>query len=1119
MNCRSGLIDLIFVAFLTGGACLSQPSRMNVKIEVFSSEEISRDRRTTYINGFNTSLSGQTIAYHSSHPDAEDALLVRARRDVHSISWQTDTLPKSYPGDFYDFIWLAGIECKGWGEATPPHKFRMFINDELWFVFENRKDQSASLWTVSGKDGASLTFESQLTDKYGDLFGYMYLKLPKKSFTPGSALLMRVDGEEADSPDWYMTFMYRFNFVPQCRPEPVLMRGDGKTTQQLRISMDNLERDRSVIISVGGKKALTRQLAIGGNIFRVPTESVLADTPMDITFVRGKRVVNRTTVTISPVPKRDIYLLPYSHNDIGYTDLQTNVERKHWASLDQALALIRRTRDFPAESRFKWNMEILWPLDSYLQQATPDRQQEVIDAIKSGSLGLNALYVNPLTGLATSSEMAHLLDYAGQFSEKYGIPIPAATISDIPGFTWGIVPALAQSGVRYFGSAPNSGDRIGYVIDQWGDRPFYWQSQSGQEKVLFWVAGSSYSSFHQGTLAGFGPDRIMKLGRKLIDSRYPYDIYYLPYTLGDNGGPDTTLSSFVKEWNEKYVTPTLIIATHDQMFKAFEEKYGAALPTYRGDFTPYWEDGAVSTAYETALSRRAVDRLLQAEAIWSMRSPENYPKQLADQAWRETVLWDEHTWGADKSVTDPDDPMTVGQWKIKQEFALRADTLSGMLLSKAFGEAATRTGKEIPLDVYNTSSWERSDLVILSANLSAVGDKVVDGNGKVLPSQRLGTGELAVLVERIAPFSSRHILVKKGSGTPDGTAQAIGNTLANGMLSVSVDPITGAITGLHDKQTGVEFVDQKSGRGLNQFIYVAGKSPDSAQDLSNVRVSVKERGPLVASLLVEGNAPGCDSFASEIRVIHGLDRVEMINRLQKRAIRTKEGLHFAFPLHLPGGTVHYDVASGIVEPGKDQLAGSCRNFYSVVSWADVSNDTSGITWTTPDAPLIEIGTITAEAPWMKANAPSTHLYSYVLNNYWHTNYKADQSGPIQFRYSLFPHNGYDPVQASRWGRESRQPFVAVRSEKKQPIVAPLCSILPASVMVESIRPIDNGKSCLMYLYNPSASPAEVQVVWNRPGAVQLSLCDAFGKTGNPAAVPFAIAPFGTQYVRVERADQ
>ena len=909
-------------------------------------------------------------------------------------------------------------------------------------------------------------------------------------------------------------FAYRFNFVPQCRPEPVLLRDKGKPTQQLRISLDNLEPGRTVEISVPGQEPIARSLDIGGNIFWIPIPAVKADTQMFIQFIDNKTVINQSTITITPPRERNIYLLPYSHNDIGYTDLQTNVEKKQWANLDEALSLIRQTKDYPYESRFKWNMEILWPLESYMQQATSDKKQELLDAIRNGSIGLNALYVNPLTGLANGTEMSHLLDYARTFSEKYSIPIQSATISDIPGFTWGIVPPLAQSGVRYFSSGPNSGDRIGFVIEQWGDKPFYWSSQSGQEKVLFWVAGSSYSSFHQGTLAGFGPEKVMRLARKLSDNNYPYDIYYIPYTLGDNSGPDSTLSSFVKDWNDKYITPTLIIATHEQMFKDFEKEYGPTLPTYSGDFTPYWEDGALSTAYETAMNRHTVDRLIQAEAAWSIRSPERYPRDLFDNAWRDVVLWDEHTWGADKSVTDPDDPMTLGQWKIKQQFALQADSSSKELFKQALGNFDMNKEKEIVLDIYNTSSWERSDLVILSSEYSNVGEKARDEKGKVLLSQRLSTGELAVFVENIPPLSSKRINVMKGNGTKKGNARAGDNFIENNQLSLAVDKQTGAIASLIEKSSRSELAGNAAWKDLNQYIYIPGKNPDSAQFLSNIRISVKEKGPLVASLLVEADAPGCESFSSEIQVINNINRVDIINRLNKTAIRTKEGVHFAFPFNIPNGVIHYDVASGIVQPEIDQLAGSCKNFYSVVSWVDISNDSSGVTWTTNDAPLIEIGSITAEAPWMKINDPSTCFFSYVMNNYWHTNYKADQAGIEQFKYSLFPHPEYNSLLAARRGLEQRQPLIISLADKTAPPAPPLFEVEPNSIIVESVKPIENGHSWLLYLYNPSPENPDIQIKWNSP--VSMTLCDSFGKKGDPVTGQIMIPAYGTQYIRVDK---
>ncbi len=60
-----------------------------------------------------------------------------------------------------------------------------------------------------------------------------------------------------------------------------------------------------------------------------------------------------------PVRKWVVYLLPHSHVDIGYTDIQPEVERVHREILAKALDLCRKTADYPLGSRFKWNSESL----------------------------------------------------------------------------------------------------------------------------------------------------------------------------------------------------------------------------------------------------------------------------------------------------------------------------------------------------------------------------------------------------------------------------------------------------------------------------------------------------------------------------------------------------------------------------------------------------------------------------------------------------------------------------------------------------------------------------------------------------------------------------------------
>jgi alpha-mannosidase len=609
----------------------------------------------------------------------------------------------------------------------------------------------------------------------------------------------------------------------------------------------------------------------------------------------------------------------------------------------------------------------------------------------------------------------------------------------------------------------------------------------------------------------------MKLVRKLDQASYPYEIVQLPYTIGDNGPPDPTLSDYVRHWNERYLTPRLILSTHEQMFHAFEARYASELPVVQGDFTPYWEDGAASTALETALNRSAVDRLVQGEVLWSMLSPEAYPAQDYRSAWRSVVFYDEHTWGAHNSTEEPDLPFVKQQWEFKREFAIEADRASRKLLSEALSAAKTTALPQNAVDVYNTSSWPRTDVVFLAPELSDAGDRIVDAEGKPVASQRLSTGELAVLARDVPPFAAKRLLVQSGNAyaeSGDALTNSQGNTLSNDFLTLTMNPKTGAIDSLKPRSEEWELVDRAQGAGLDQYLYVLGTDPATARSVSNVRVKVKERGSLVVSLLVEADAPGANAFSTEVRLLAGINRVDLLTRIDKRAVREKEGVHLAFPFHVPGGQLRYDVANGVVRPEADQLAGSCKNFFSVQSWVDVSNRDYGVTWATANAPLIEIGAITAEQPWMKSIAPSSSMYSYVMNNYWHTNYKADQEGPVTFSYSLLPHAAFAASAAVKFGLERRQPLLVARANPDAQPQSSLLQLSSTEVVVSSMQPIAGGRSWLLYLYNPTMRAQNVSMRWRNGVPVSIWRSSVDGKAGAKAS-DLEISAFGSGYWRID----
>ena len=826
--------------------------------------------------------------------------------------------------------------------------------------------------------------------------------------------------------------------------------------------------------------------------------------------IEGETLAERR-VKVAPVRKWTLYLLHHTHLDIGYTHHQSDVERIQWQHMDKAIALAKATAEYPEPSRFVWLPEGLWAVDSYLDQATEAQREAFFAAVKRGDIGLDALYGNELTALCRPEELIELTGYARRLARKQNLTIDSAMITDVPGYTWGIIPVLAKSGVKYFSVGPNRTHRIGFTLTQWGDKPFYWVSPSGREKVLTWVHGEGYSWFHGGVSAA--PEHHAQYEEKILgylarlEERpdYPFDMAILRYNIGgDNGPPDEYLPAFIRQWNEKYAYPKLSFATTSGAFRAFEAKYGEQLPEIRGDFTPYWEDGAASSARETALNRAAVERLVQAGALGVLTGVP-YDAAAYQEAWRQAILYDEHTWGAHNSITQPHSEFALQQWATKQEFALTADRMSRKLLETALAPIAKNSGAVEHLGVANTSSWPRTGLVVLPADWELAGDKL-SLNGKPVPTQRLNDGALAFVARDVPALSAAMLRLEPGGSRAEGKARAEGAILDNGLVRVRVDEQTGAIVELR-LNGGPNLAGDAFG-GLNAYRYVAGRVPDNPQPNGPVQVEVVDAGPVVATLRITSDAPGCEKLVREMRVVDGLPHVYLADLLDKTAVYEQEGVHIAFPFNVPDGVIRMDTPFTVVRPEADQLEGACKNYFTVQRWVDVSNERRGVTWATLDAPLVEVGGITNDpraTEWITELEPSTTILSYVMNNYWETNYKAAQEGPTTFRYVLRPHTGYDQAAAHRFGIAQSQPLVPVPLKQAYSAGDGLVA-KQEGLMVMSMALLDANGQFRVRLFNTGEKPADVLAAFPQLAGTEASVASLDGEPRAPLGGRLRVAP-------------
>ena len=883
------------------------------------------------------------------------------------------------------------------------------------------------------------------------------------------------------------------------RALPFVSKENGKFFQTIQLSLKYTGDSAIAVVHSSPADSFFITIKAGVTSVEIPVPAILNDSVVHVSIgVRGT-ITADCDVTIKPVRKIIIYVLPHSHTDIGYTELQTAVEQKQVDNLLKGIQYARATAGYPEGARFIWNVEVLWAADLYLHRLAEKQRAEFLDAVSKGWVGLNGMYLNELTGLCRPEELLRLFRFSTQLAERCGTTIDAAMISDVPGYTWGTVTAMAQAGIKYFSTAPNYFDRIGDILVQWENKPFYWLSPSGKEKVLVWIPFKGYALSHG--IAKMSSQFVADYQEQLQKTDYSYDIAYIRWSgHGDNAVPDSTICGFIREWNAKYAWPKFVISSTSTAFRAFEQRYGDRIPSVRGDWTPYWEDGAGSSALETAMNRASADRLTQAEALWSMQKPAEFSPAEFEDAWRDVLLYSEHTWGAWCSVSDPESKATKEQWEIKRSYALEADRKSCGLLTGALQQ--TSPGKPAKaVDVFNTSSWPRTELLTLSVKLSAAGDRVTDYKGKRVPSQRLTTGELAFIASDVPAFSKRRYTISAGKPYTVGSVSIHQNVISNDLLRLRVDKKSGGIVELSFKGCDSNMADTASGYAINDYLYLQGDSLVNLQRNGPVTITVKEPGPLVASLLIESDAPGCKTFTREVRLVAGFDYVELVNLLNKRRPAMserpqdrefaqkggKESVNFAFPFNVEKGTMQLDIPFAVFRPEIDQMPSACKIWFTIGRWADLSNENYGITWVTLDAPLVEVGGITATllgsqtnpSVWRKHVEPTQKLFSWAMNNHWSTNYRAYQEGPVVFRYILKPHRQFESDAATRFAIGMSQPLIAGPASGK-PTSRSRIIVEPNGVVILSLKPSDDGKGLLVRLFAASGKTEKARLKWATP---------------------------------------
>jgi hypothetical protein len=872
-----------------------------------------------------------------------------------------------------------------------------------------------------------------------------------------------------------------------------------------RMELEGPAEAPRLTVEAAGRKVETgaQGLPVFGQVEQeVLVPEVKAPTQVTATATVGESSA-RAVATVKPERHWRIFMAASSHTDIGYTDLQAKVAERHNDNTDRAVKLCEK---FPA---FAWNLEAAWQADEYARARTPEQCERLYALARAGRIGIQASYLNMLTGLCSHEELNRWLYYAALLKRKHGVPMESALTSDVPTQTWGLPTTLAAAGVRYFAVGINGYRGYGFT-KLMSLFPYWWEGPDGSRVLAYFAPGYGQAG---------GPLRTIEELRNWVlvttknQANFPYDALFLYGAFADNCPLEESIAATAQQWADRYEYPKVIVGTNAEYFRYMEKTYGGKLPVVRGDGGAYWEDGAAASAFETAANRRAHETASAADALWATArwaGKVTAPRTGLYAMWRNILLYDEHTWGSWNSVSEPDSPFTTAQWTVKARFATDADSDSRHLMGDGLQELMALVRTEGPgLLIFNATSWDREGAVV-EAELPAGKAPADPVTRRAMPAADTG-GEGArhkVLFRPPKVPAWGYVvcpLVDGKVGEAKTVEAAAPATIENDGLRLTVDPVTGGVASLVDKRTGREIVDQAAPYKLNEYLYVSGGDgtnivdvgANKAADLTVHRAAAAKIQRTVypglgERLVVTGAAEKTPWLSSSYTLWDGCARLDINNYLTRTPERKKEAAYFAFPFAATQPEIRLEIPNGVMRPEVDQLPGACKEWYAVQHFARVGGKEGTLAWVSLDAPLVCIGDINRGRWPEKLEIRNGWLFSYVMNNYWPTNYKADQGGHFEFRYSVTARAASD-AEAARFGWQAAMPLQCRVIEKAQkgrlPAAGSFCRVAPEGVMITAVKAAEEGPGVVVRLLSLERKPVVARLTVGLQGLRSAKLCN------------------------------
>jgi alpha-mannosidase len=640
---------------------------------------------------------------------------------------------------------------------------------------------------------------------------------------------------------------------------------------------------------------------------------------------------------------------------------------------------------------------------------------------------------------------------------------------------------------------------------------FLWQGIDGTQIPAFWLpigysalidvpaevhefAGLLKSRFDSLTPFSHGHERVLFAG-------------------GDVYEPKEKLPQLIAKVNQESSEPFHTRFALPADFEALVAKR-TNRPVIEGELNPVFQ-GAYSTRIEVKQAIRNSERLLTtAEKLSVMASVLGAPPNHEElgQAWEPLLFNETHdlTSGVMVDKVYADSLQRYAQVRALAEKFIR-NSLDSIL------SHTNTSGQGVPVVVFNTLSWPRSDLAEVDVSFTDAGVRqfaLLDSSGKLVATQCLEVlrnedggirqTKIAFIAQDVPAMGFAVYHAVPNVSSPIGPPAQTRNTTREDQASIenefyrsTFNLWTGEMTSLILKEKNWEVL-ASSGNvvareydggdfwelygTLNGARFTSMKKPILAPRPAYTQWSsdsvggtgTASSGPVFSEFHIR-HPFGKNQFATRVRIYRGLRRIDVSTELvnQEEFVRYRA----LFPTTVQNGTVTEEIPFGAIERPQNQE-------FPAQNWIDYSNGTEGLSLINQGLP----GNNVTDGKLLLSLMRSTKLISYGYIGGYEPGVGSDTALGIgrkyTLNYALLPHAG-DWRASTPWraGMEFNNPFIVRTAAPHSGELPPKWSLVEVSgddVVTSALKPGANGKVVIRVYEAAGQSHKGVHAYWRTP---------------------------------------